>query len=100
MTHRKQSKDWKIRLLLWSICYGVWKRPWQMLSTQASQKKVDEVEPTPDLVEARENTAILEGKQHSSLVDTAEWKKVLKDNGDSTRGVGRTRTPRESLRGV
>ena len=57
-----------------------------LANAQSSPKKVDEVEPTPEVDEARESTAVLEGKQYSSLVDMmAEWKKNVEGQWSSVR---------------
>ena len=48
-----------------------------LANAQASSKKAEEEEPTPEVEEARESSTV-EGKQYSSLVDMmTEWKKSV-----------------------
>ena len=57
-----------------------------LANAQASPKKVEEVELTPEVEEARESKAVLEGKHYSSLVDMmAEWKKSVEGQWSSVR---------------
>ena len=56
-----------------------------LANAQASPKKV-EVESTSEVEEARQSTAVLEGKHYSSLVEMmAEWKKSVEGQWSSVR---------------